>query len=407
MRPESGRIIDFVSLQGNPGTKSAYRGAIRRYLDFIYGPVRKGRHATQEEGRRYEELAEDYFTGTYNHAVDLQRFAASLNAAKTPPKTAQFWLIVAREFFKFNGVIIDDDLWKMTKRRGPKGRRARTREATFNKDLIQKILPFMPLQTRAVFLTMVSSGMRIGETLDLTMADIHLDEEPVRIEIPGDITKSGDPRTTFISREAAAAVRAWFEVRDEWIRSSANRNKGLLRYHGQEARRRSGEEARLIFPARATTIQASFWGALEKAGVDDRDPKTNRRQIHLHQCRKYFRTAAAQRIPVDVVELMMGHEGYLSDAYVRYSLDELRQYYVQAEPVLCVGVSDDLAGVIVGGRLDALREENVTLRAELNQIQRQISMMNALQADINANPEALQRLVDARIKELMGGKGEV
>ena len=405
MRPASGRIIDFVSLQGNPGTQSAYRGAIRRYLDFVYGAVRKGHHATQEEGRRYEELAEDYFTGGYNHAVDLQRFAASLNAAKTPPKTAQFWLIVAREFFKFNGVIIDDDLWKMTKRRGPKGRRARTREATFNKDLIQKILPFMPLQVRAVFLTMVSSGTRIGETLDLTMADIHLDEEPVRIEIPGDITKSGDPRTTFISREAAAAIRAWFGVRDEWIRSSANRNKGLLRYHGQEARPRSGEEAHLIFPARATTIQASFWGALEKAGVDDRDPKTNRRQIHLHQCRKYFRTAAAQRIPVDAVELMMGHEGYLSDAYVRYSLDELRQYYVQAEPVLCVGVSDDLAGVIVGGQLDALREENVTLRVELNQIQRQISMMNALQADINANPEALQRLVDERIKALMGEGG--
>jgi integrase len=403
------RIRDFVGLQGNPNTGSSYQSAVRRYLDFIYGPVRAGKLATREEARRYETLAADYFTEPHNHIVDIQRFAASLNAARAPPKSAQFWLSVVREFLKFNGIVITDDTWKTTKRRGPKGRMARTREATFNRDLIQKILPYMQVQTRAVFLTMISSGMRIGETLKLTQDDIHLDEEPVRITLPGDITKNGDPRTTFISREAARAVCAWLDVRDHWLQSSTNRNTGLLTYHKKEHLKKiiAGDDR--IFPVSGSTIQQSFTLTLKKAGVDDLDPKTHRRRVHMHQCRKFFRTVMAQRMPVDAVELLLGHNGYLSDAYVRYTEDELRQYYLQAEGAVCVGLADDVAEMIVGeqmGRqLTALQEENTSLRDELNQIQRQIALMNAMQADVAANPEALQALIDARITAMKGAGG--
>lgn len=400
------RISEFAGLQGNPNTRSSYQSAVRRYLDFIYGPVRKGRMVTQEEARQYEDLAEKYVTGQNNHAVDVQRFAASLNAAKSPPKSAQFWLSVVREFLKFNGIAITDDTWKMTKHRGPKGRMARTRGAIFSREQIQKIVPYLPVQTRAVFLTMVSSGMRVGETLKLTIEDVHLDEEPVRISLPGDITKNGDPRTTFMSREAAAAVRAWLDVRDKWLQSSTNRNNGLLAYHKKEHVKKIIEGDDRIFPVSDSTIQQSFTHALQKAGVDEIDPKTNRRRIHMHQCRKFFRTIMAQRMPVDAVELLLGHNGYLTDAYVRYTVDELQQFYQQAEGAVCVGVSDDVAEAIIGeqmGRqLDALKEENTALRDELNQVQRQIALMNAMQADVAAHPEALQDLIDARIRAAKG-----
>ncbi|MBN1194706.1 MAG: site-specific integrase [Methanomicrobiaceae archaeon] len=400
----SHRIADFISLQGNKGTRSSYASACRRYLDFIYEPVRKGRVVTQEEARQYEALANAYFTEPRNYALDLQRYAASLNASKSPPKSAQFWLAVLKEFSKANGIEIADDVWKATKKKAPKGRLARTREATFSRDLIQKIVPYMPVQTKAVFLTMLSSGMRIGETLLLRMEDIHLDEEPARIAIPGDITKSGDPRTTFISREAAAAVRAWLEVRDKWLTSSVQRNNGLLRYHGKEDLVKVIDGDDRIFPVHPATLQYSFANALKKAGVDDIDPKTNRRRVHLHQCRKFFRTVMAQRIPIDVVELLIGHNGYLADAYVRYTEEDLRQHYLQAEGAVCVGVADDVAAAIVGGHLDELREENDTLRAELAKIQRQIATVQSMQADVAAHPEALQALIDRRVKAALEGK---
>lgn len=81
----------------------------------------------------------------------------------------------------------------------------------------------------------------------------------------------------------------------------------------------------------------------------------------------------AQRIPVDVVELLLGHNGYLADSYVRYSIDELRQYYLQAEGAVCGGVADGVAEAIVGEDLNALREENEALRAELSQIRQEIA----------------------------------
>jgi integrase len=361
---------------------------------------------TREEARQYEDLAEKYMTGEHNYTVDIQRFAASLNAMKSPPKSAQFWLSVVREFLKVQGIVISDDLWKMTKRRGPKGRLARTREATFNRDLIQRIIPYMEVQTRAVFLTMLSSGMRVGEPLKLTLEDIHLDEEPVRITLPGDVTKNGDPRTTFISREAAAAVRSWLEIRDRWMKASQNRNAGLLAFHKKEHLAKVIEGDDRLFPLHSSTILESFTRSLKKAGVDEIDPKTNRRRVHMHQCRKFFRTVMAQRMPVDVVELLMGHNGYLSDAYVRYTDDEIRQYYLQAEGAVCVGISDDVAEAIVGeqmGRqLNALQEENTALRDELNQVQRQIALMGAMQADVAAHPEVLQALIDARIRAMKG-----
>lgn len=401
-----GKIEEFTGLQGNPRTASSYRSAIRRYLDFIYGPQRKGRQVTDEDTERYEALAEKYLSGENNYQVDIQRFAASLNAAKAPPKSAQVLFSVVKEFFKVNGIAITEDVWKMTKRRGPKGRMARTREATFNRELIQRIIPYMEVQTRALFLTLLSSGMRVGETLKLTMEDIHLDEEPVRITLPGDVTKSGDPRTTFISREAAASVRSWLDIRDKWLKASKNRNAGLLAYHKKEHMVKVIEGDDRIFPAHSSTILESFTRSLKKAGVDEIDPKTNRRRVHMHQCRKFFRTVMAQRMPVDVVELLMGHNGYLSDAYVRYTDDEIRQYYLQAEGAVCVGISDDVAEAIVGeqmGRqLNALQEENTALRDELNQVQRQIALMGAMQADVAAHPEVLQALIDARIRAMKG-----
>ena len=391
-------INDFVDLQGNINTRSAYQSAVRRYLDFVYGPVRKGRMATREEALRYEELAVDYLGTSRNYSIDLQKYAASLNAAKAPPTSAHFWLKVAKEFLKTHGIEITDDQWKAVRKRRPKGSRARTREGTFSRELIQKILPYMSVRTKAVFLTMLSSGMRIGECILLELDDIFLDESPVRIEIPGHITKSGDPRTVFISREAAAAVRAWLDVRDGWLKSAVNRNNGLLAYHRKERVAKIIEDDRRIFPVADSTVQDSFIRSLRKAGVDDLDPNTNRRRIHLHQCRKFFRTRLAQVIPVDAVELLMGHSGYLADAYVRYSVEELRQLYVQGEAAVTVSVPDEVAAVLVGEDLNRLKDENSTLRAELAQIQNEMAVIRAMQAEIPST--ALQALIDRRIQAL-------
>jgi integrase len=56
-----------------------------------------------------------------------------------------------------------------------------------------------------------------------------------------------------------------------------------------------------------------------------------RLQYRIHGLRKFFRSQLALSCPVDIVEALMGHEGYLTDAYRRYSRKQMAEYYLKAE----------------------------------------------------------------------------
>ncbi|MDD5049749.1 MAG: hypothetical protein PHH09_12560, partial [Methanoregulaceae archaeon] len=62
-----------------------------------------------------------------------------------------------------------------------------------------------------------------------------------------------------------------------------------------------------------------------------------------------------------------------------------------------VGVSDEVAAVLVGEDLNRLKDENSTLRAELAQIQNEMAVIRAMHAIPST---ALQELIDRRIQAL-------
>ena len=72
-------------------------------------------------------------------------------------------------------------------------------------------------------------------------------------------------------------------------------------------------------------------------------------------------------IPVDVVEALMGHEGYLTEVYRRYSIEDLAKFYKQGEHTLLVFAES----------------ENVSkLRAEIEEKNRQLqALVNGLIAE--------------------------
>ena len=77
--------------------------------------------------------------------------------------------------------------------------------------------------------------------------------------------------------------------------------------------------------------------ALHKSGLNGKDKSTGREKIHPHVLRKFFRTRlGAAGIQIDVVEVLMGHEGYLTEVYRRYTQEDLAKFYKQGEHVLQV-----------------------------------------------------------------------
>jgi integrase len=81
----------------------------------------------------------------------------------------------------------------------------------------------------------------------------------------------------------------------------------------------------LVFPFHKNTALNIWRRALVKEGLDDKCPNTGTVKLRPHTLRKYFRTYHGAS--VEVKEMLMGHRGYLTDQYVRYTVDDLRKAY--------------------------------------------------------------------------------
>ncbi|MFA6673432.1 MAG: hypothetical protein WCS24_12360, partial [Methanoculleus sp.] len=157
------------------------------------------------------------------------------------------------------------------------------------------------------------------------------------------------------------------------------------------------------FPLSYNGLRDKYGRVLERCGLDEKDPTTGWLVLRLHVMRKYFRTRLPQGgASIDAVEQMLGHSGYCDGAYVRLTDEEIEAAYRGAESSLWIFKEPPYNKE----DLTRLERENQALRGELAGIQRQITMMNAMQADVGATPEALQRLVDARIRA-MKSSGEI
>ncbi|MHA1361720.1 MAG: tyrosine-type recombinase/integrase [Candidatus Freyarchaeota archaeon] len=334
-------MSEWLDSRSNKNTRKVYRAAMLEFLDFIYGRVRKGVKATKKEFETYEKLAERYIEECKKgrkYLQDLLRFAGHLKSR--PPLSAKVFYNGVKEFLFFYGFELRVTETRRIVKALPKGKR-RTVESELNRETLQKILNQMDLKGKALFLFLASSGCRIGEALKLTLDDIKLEKDPVEVTVRGEYTKSGETRTTYISKEAKTTLLEWLKVRDRWLESSVNKNRGL-RQSG-----RSGEKVvdDRVFPFSFGVVDAVWRNALTKSGLYKVDKSTNRKTLHPHMLRKWFLSQSKLVIPVEISEALAGHSGYLSDAYRRYSKDQIRDYYLKAEPYLFVFVPREISEI--------------------------------------------------------------
>jgi integrase len=193
----------------------------------------------------------------------------------------------------------------------------------------------MQVNGKALFLTLASSGMRIGECLKLQIGDFDFTTQPCKVSIRGEYTKTGNSRVAFISREAVEAVQEWLKVRAKYIEGAANKSNGALKKRALHAKERDSKDERM-FPYLNNTAYAIWKNALKKSGFLKHDASTDRLTIHPHVLRKFFRTKLGAVIPVDIAEALMGHEGYLTEVYRKYSVEDLAKFYLQGEPTLMI-----------------------------------------------------------------------
>jgi len=354
------KISEFIEQYTKTNTRRIYKTAIRAYFAFIYG-IERDRKTPLET---YEALAERYLLEQRDYSQDVIGFAVSFG--NSPPKTAQTYVAAVKEFLIFSEIELREMDLRKIKKKMPKGGAA-TVEKILDVETVRTILYHCSLQMRALILLLVSSGMRIGEVLTLDLKDIDTDGEIGYITVRGSTgdgggAKGGNQRYTFCSAEAAEAIREWKKKREAYLIESENRGKGIGQIKNMNDTR--------LFPLSSTTVSNAWLVALQTAGLVSRDTVTNRLQIHIHMTRKFFSSQLRLVVPTDIVEGLMGHSGYLSDAYRRYTRKQVEEFYRKGEPYVTIQLTDEIR------ELRTTTEKKMQAHSEIleNVIQRSMNM---------------------------------
>lgn len=317
---------------------------------------------------------------------DLLAYASSLS--ESPPKTAQSYMAGTISFFQHT---VDLDLThkqkKLIRNRMPKGKRARTIEDDLTRERLRKILSYCDVKGKTLYLFLESSGIRVGEALQLEVDDLDLSSHPVKVNVRGEYTKSGDPYYSFISTEAKQSLEEWLRMRERYVETSVNRGGGLAKWR-RDGRGVKPTEDQRVFPFSISVAIAMWNTALRKAKLENQDKATRRRTLHVHMLRKYFSSQLKLVVPREIVEALMGHEEGLDDAYKRYTEKEIREWYLKGEAQLDIFSAKEYREMKkdYDTKFGYLIEDNIKLRNTVKSLQTQV--------------EDLSQLMDKRIEEI-------
>ena len=344
---------------------------LRQWLSEFKNEYTKGSYRTGlrcfKQKLGIKDLGE-YLKGNPDVVGDVRKFLAALEGR--PSKTVANYVGGVRMFLQDHDIQLDDKTWRKLRRRGfmPKRVHAETKDKKPSKAQLKQILNFADIKCRSLVLFLVSSGARIGETLQLLIEDFHLDADPPSVDIRDEYTKGGvGGRTVYFSYEARDAIRDWLKVKDTLKRRGTGEP-----YTGP-----------IMFPFISCTARWMFNTACDKAGIGARDTKTKRRILHLHSLRKFFRTKIG--LDLDVTHALMGHAEYLDDAYLRLEeAGEIAKAYLEAMPSVSVYAVED----------QELRKQTSVLEEEKQKLEKRVDKLEEAISELIELKKMLQKLSD-------------
>jgi len=329
---ESEVIESFLLNFESDSTRRSYRCHIKNYFNTIG-----------------VDEPETYFNNGRNYEVDVKKFAQSLQAK--PPLSQKTMIACIRTFLSENNVDLKNKTWRNINHR-IKGRRPVTDNVRPTNTQLKQILQHSDIKSKALFLTISSSGMRIGETLKLTLDDIDIENRT--ITIPGKHTKTGEKCITFFTKEAKDALLEWLKIRKTFLKRSLykskyvrkmfekqgiiiNRNKGEDKWHitkdGKPITNRALiKEDKRIFPFSEVNATGMWNLLLEKSGCNEKETdkrlKYPRYKFHIHTLRKYFISNMENvGVPESYINKYVNHVERYNGAYTPVTIQELRKKY--------------------------------------------------------------------------------
>ena len=266
----------------------------------------------------------------------LNEFIVFLDLKKYKPKSIMSRMPAVKGYLRNLGLKFSAEDYKRIVRIP---RLIRHREEPMTKELITKLQRNLPPKLQTVILVLSSSGMRLGELVQLELVDIDFQTHPVTIQLRAETTKTRTERETFLTTEATNSLKEYIKRSFGWKENEDNPQLKNIKIFGRTSKiinlKRKQNPSQPPHLHAESLLHNSLRYFLEKNPGFDTKNKNGRNVVHFHAFRKYFRTIVGNVCGRDFAEELIGH-GFYMDTYYQPSSDKKREMYLLAEPHLTV-----------------------------------------------------------------------
>lgn len=265
----------------------------------------------------------------------LRDFVVFLDKKNYKPKSITTRLAAIKGYLRFLGLkIYTEDCKHIIKI--PK--HIQEPEVALTKELILRVLRNVPQRVQTVVLVLSSSGMRIGELVQLRLHDIDFTTTPTTIRLPGKITKTRVARETFITTETTKALKDYLCRTIQWNEKQDNSYLDDEVIFGQKhignPKIGSNLKQPAYLSAEGSLIRQLQYYIKKIPDLNKKNPN-GLRVIHFHALRKFFRTTVGNVSGRDFAESLIGHQFYMN-TYYQLADEKKQEMYLAVEPHLTI-----------------------------------------------------------------------
>lgn len=264
----------------------------------------------------------------------LNEFVVYLFKLEKKPATIKVAFAATKGLLRHYGIkIYNEDVKQQVKIL----KNLKHREEPLTKEILVRLLRIVPLKLQTVILVASSSGMRIGELVQLRISDINFGSRPTEIHIRAETTKNRQARDTFTTSEATIALKDYLAASFGWKEGESNQALQNTVIFGRTSQgKKTGDQKQFKSVSSAKSVLSeSLRRYVNRIPELNRLNENGRRMIHNHAFRKYCRTIIGDAVGRDFAEALLGH-GFYMDTYYSQSKEKRREMYLQAEPHLTI-----------------------------------------------------------------------
>jgi integrase len=402
----------WLSKLKSKGTQRTYKAGIRKFMELVYGEDYADREALAAAMERYIKEVQ---AGERNAGEDILLLTDSDDA----PKTVRAYVSGVKDWFEESDIVMNGREAKVLRRNQPTTEALTDGRAPTKSELI-KVLAHADVRMRAIILFITASGTRLEETLSIDLDDVKLDENPIRVCVRAEHAKGRKhKRETFLTDEAAAALREWLKVRERYLEVSRKRH--ISKKYGKQADER-------VFPYSKGFISRQWQAVALKAGIYEQDNATGHGTITLHSLRKYTKVQLLNDGNGEFGEFLLGHSG-VNQIYNKMALEEKRKTYLKHEAALMTSVDGeryqkdvvetqgiladqkkaldlmDTGSKALRAQIDALEAQNKDLHDRLDRMTERLNLMDMLDQQ-NLPPEMVNTIANKVAEKLAAKMGK-